>query len=77
MVAQLWSAGQKYGKVKEKAVRPPEDAHEEREHRHQQHAHVLAASLQPTLPETLILSPTPAKVLPPALTKHLGAFVSR
>ena len=56
------------------AVQPPEDAHGEREHRHQQHDHVLAALLQPKHPDTLILSPTPARDLPLALPRHLGAL---
>ena len=41
-------------------VQPPEDTHGEREHRHQQHAHVLAALLQPKHPDILDLSPAPA-----------------
>ena len=45
-------------------MKPPEDAQGEREYCHQQHAHVLAALLQPTHPDTLVLTPTPARNLP-------------
>ena len=47
---------------------PLVDAQREHEHRHQQHAYVLAAPLPPLLLVTIIPSATPAKDLPQPYT---------